>query len=132
MTDTDIMGYCRNLWVSDYTYRLWADRVAFMNSAPRELPPAGGMHHYLFLLSDMKGPRWGLERPAPRYPTGTPELADILDAAGNVVARVTVYRTAIDHLDGARWLVPDPQPGWHAVQVRGQAPLPFGATTSSQ
>jgi hypothetical protein len=129
---TDIMGYCDNVWASDYTYQALADRIARMNSAPRELPPPGGMHHYLFLLTDFKGPRWGLYREAPRYPHGEPEQADILDDSGAVITSVTVYRTPTDHLSGALILVPDPEPGWHAIQVRGAAPLPFGATSSSQ
>jgi Stigma-specific protein, Stig1/Peptidase M66 len=131
-TDTDIMGYCNNLWVSDYVYRAWTDRVAFMNGAPRELPPVGGMHHYLFLLTDFKGPRWGLERPAPRYPSGDAEQADILDADGKVIESVTVYRTPVDHLGGALLMVPDPEPGWHAIRIQGEVPLPFGAKTQSQ
>ena len=113
-------------------YRAWTDRVAFMNNAPRELPPAGDMHHYLFLLTDFKGPRWGLDRPNPRYPSGDPELADVLDADGNVIASITVYRTPMDHLGGALLLVPDPEPGWHAVRIHGEVPLPFGATKASQ
>jgi hypothetical protein len=131
-TDTDIMGYCDNQWVSDYVYRLWTDRIAFLNGVKEEAPPAGGMRHFLFLLTDFKGPRWGLERPAPRYPSGEPEAADVLDVNGNVVATVTVYKTPMDHLGGALYLVPDPEPGWHAVRVAGQAPIPFGAKTSSQ
>jgi hypothetical protein len=131
-TDTDIMGYCKNQWISDYTYRLLADRVAFLNGNARELPPPGGMQHFLFLLTDMTGPRWGIERPAPRYPSGDAELADALDVDGNIVASVTVYRTPMDHLGGALLLVPDPEPGWHAIQIRGEVPLPFGAVSSSQ
>jgi len=131
-TDTDIMGYCNNLWVSDYVYRFWTDRVAFINGAARELPPPGGMHHYLYLLTDVTGPRWGIERPAPRYPGGEPEQADILDASGNVIESVTVYRTPFDHLGGALLMVPDPEPGWHAIRIQGEVPLAFGASTSSQ
>jgi hypothetical protein len=131
-TDTDIMGYCNNQWVSDYVYRLWTDRVAFLNGVTRELPPPGGMHHYLFLLTDMTGPRWGLDRPAPRYPSGDPEQADILDDAGNVIESITVYRTPFDHLGGGLLLVPDPEPGWHAIRVQGEVPLAFGSRTSSQ
>lgn len=130
--DTDIMGYCNNQWVSDYVYRLWTERVAFLNGAMREVAPPGGKRHYLFLLTDVTGPRWGVERPAPRYPSGEPEQADILDANGNVVASVTVYKTPTDHLGGAVYLVPDPEPGWHAVRVVGEVPLGFGATTLSQ
>jgi stigma-specific protein Stig1 len=132
MTDTDIMGYCKNQWASDYTYRALADRIARINGNTFELPPAGGMHHYLFLLTDVKGPRWGAPRPAPRYPSGSPELADVLDAEGQLIASVTVYRTPMDHLGGAQLLVPDPEPGWHAIQIHGAAPLAFGSTTSSR
>ena len=53
------------------------------------------------------------------------------DALGNVIATVTVYRTAMDHVSGGLYMVPDPEPGWHAIQVKGEAPLAFGATTSS-
>jgi hypothetical protein len=130
-TDTDIMGYCNNQWVSDYVYRLFADRVAFLNGNQKELPPPGDPQHFLFLLTDIRGPRWGIERPAPRYPSGDPEQANILDAAGHVIDSVTVYRTPFDHLGGGLLLVPDPQPGWHAIQIQGEVPLPFGAKKSS-
>lgn len=131
-TDTDIMGYCKNQWVSDYVYRLFADRIAFLNGALSETPPPGDKQHFLFLLNDVTGPRWGLPRTEPRYPSGEPEPASVLDAAGNVVATITVYRTPMDHLSGALILVPQPQPGWHAVQIQGEVPLAFGATTASQ
>lgn len=128
---TDMMGYCDSPWVSDYVYRSLTDRVAFLNGSLREVPPPGGMQHYLFLLTDTSGPRWGLERRNPRYPSGKPELADILDANGKRIESVTVYRTPFDHRGGALLLVPDPKPGWHAIHVRGVAPLRFGAKSSS-
>lgn len=131
-TDTDIMGYCRNQWISDYTYRLFANRIALLNGNTQELPPTGEMQRFRFLLTDVHGPRWGLRRDAPRYPTGEPEPAQILDASGQIVATVTVYRTPTDHLGGSLLLVPEPQPGWHAVQIQGEVPLDFGATTASQ
>lgn len=131
-TATDIMGYCNNQWVSDYTYQAFTDRVAFLNGNQNELPPPGDPQHFSFLLTDYRGPRWGLDRAAPRYPTGEPEAANVLDAAGQVIATITVYRTPMDHLSGALVLVPDPQPGWHAVQVQGEVPLAFGARSSSR
>jgi hypothetical protein len=133
-TDTDIMGYCKNQWVSDYVYRLFADRIAFLNGAQIQTPPPppGVKQRFSFLLTDVTGPRWGLPRPEPRLPTGEPEAANVLDAAGNVLAVITVYRTPMDHLGGALVLVPGPEPGWHAVQLQGEVPLAFGATTASQ
>ena len=59
-------------------------------------------------------------------------MSETLDEAGNVVASITVYRTPFDHLGGAQLLVPDPEPGWHAVRIQGEVPLAFGATRSSQ
>jgi hypothetical protein len=38
----------------------------------------------------------------------------------------------MDHLGGAQLLVPDPEPGWHAIQIEGEVPLDFGALRSSQ
>lgn len=129
---TDIMAYCDDQWVSDYVYRSMIERVALLNGAQQQLAPTGGMQHFLFLLTDVTGPRWGVTRKAPRYPSGQAEGALILDATGRVLTSVTVYRTAMDHLGGSVLLVPLPEPGWHAVQVAGAVPLSFGALTSSQ
>jgi hypothetical protein len=129
---TDIMGYCNNQWVSEYTYGLMANRIALLNGNMRVLPSTEPMQHFLFLLTDVTGPRWGAYRPNARHPSGEPELADILDAAGSVITQVTVYRTPTDHLGGALLLVPDPEPGWHAIQIQGEVPLAFGASGQSQ
>jgi hypothetical protein len=131
-TATDIMAYCKDQWVSDYVFRLFTDRVAYLNGARREIPPPGGMQHFRFMLVDeVSGPRWGVERRAPRYPTGTPELSTILDASGAAIASVTVYRTPTDHLAGALLLVPVPAPDWHSIQVAGHPPLAFAAPSST-
>lgn len=131
-TATDIMAYCDNQWVSDYVYRLWSDRVALLNASFRKTQPLGAMQHYWFLLADASGVRWGVDRPRPRYPSGEPELADVLDGNGTRIDRVTVYRTPFDHSGGALLMVPDPKPGWDAIQARGLVPLRFAAESSSQ
>ncbi len=122
---TDIMGYCNDQWISDYTYRALAERIALINRPLRVLARPTAAAHYRFLLTDAQGARWGAERRAHRTPTGEPRAAEILDAAGSVIASVVAYRTPIDHLQAARWLVPDPHPGWFAVQVAGAPPLAF-------
>lgn len=129
--DTDIMGYCDDQWISDYTYNFFADRIAFLNGNQRILLPSEPPRHFLFLLTGVDGPHWGMPRARPRHPSGEPEQAAILDASGTVITSVTVYRTPMDHLGGAQLLVPHPEPGWHAVQIQGQVPLAFGAGTSS-
>lgn len=123
---TDIMGYCDQQWVSDYTYRALTARVAQINQAPlQKLSARSSPQHFRFLLLDEDGARWGLDRAAPRYPTGTAESAEVLDATDQVIASVTVYRTHTDQREGAVLLVPDPAPGWYAIRVHGADPLPF-------
>ena len=51
----------------------------------------------------------------------------MLDIDGNVITEVMVYRTRISESDGASILVPEPEPGWNAIQVAGAAPLSFSA-----
>ena len=55
----------------------------------------------------------------------------MLDAAGNEVAQVTVYRAAMDHLHGASIMVPEPEPGWHAIAIDGEVALVYGAPDAS-
>ena len=39
-TTTDIMGYCLNAWISDYTYKALFDRIKLINGAKRVITPA--------------------------------------------------------------------------------------------
>jgi hypothetical protein len=124
---TDIMGYCSNQWVSDYTYRGFSNRVASVNGATMQLFDASLIAVYRMLLLDADGPRWGLPYSRPAEPFGDPEDAEILDASLAVVARVTVFRSAIADIDAETVLVPEPQPGWYAVRVAGAPAHPFSA-----
>jgi hypothetical protein len=38
-TTTDIMGYCLNVWISDYTYTALFDRIKLINAAKRVVVP---------------------------------------------------------------------------------------------
>ncbi|NLE85055.1 MAG: hypothetical protein GX607_01515 [Myxococcales bacterium] len=129
---TDIMGYCRDQWVSDYVYRLLTERVATINGGTgfrsADLPIAT----WRSAVTDARGPRWVTSFSKPAQATGTPERAEILDAAGNPLLEVTVYRIPMDHLGAAELMVPEPEPGWHSILFRGQqAPLRFDAGTMS-
>jgi hypothetical protein len=121
---TDIMGYCNNKWVSDYTYRALADRVATFDIMLARLGPEPSSRWRVLLL-DESGARWGLPYEAPAPAFGDPEPAQILDSQGQVLAEVTVYSTEIGDADAASVLVPEPEPGWHSVRVTGAAPLTF-------
>ncbi len=119
--NTDIMGYCDNQWFSDYTYNGIMDEVLslsqlqFTASVPDERI---GTWHVL-LVDPTFGARWGLPLDGPAVATGSPEQADVLDVLGNLVEQVTVYRTEVAHIDGYSIQVPEPQPGWHSIQIAG-------------
>jgi len=124
---TDIMGYCNNKWISDYTYDALLTRVATLNGAPMSISsiPAELIHPWHVLLLDARGPRWGAPIQEAAAPAGTAELADVLDAQGARVTSVNVYRTAISDIDAFSFEVPPPQAGWASLQVVGAKPLAY-------
>ena len=72
---TDIMGYCNNQWVSDYTYDGFVNRVAFVDGAQRVIVNPDVLARWRTLLLDSRGPRWGLPGEALEPPAGAPEVA---------------------------------------------------------
>lgn len=128
---TDIMGYCSNRWVSDYVYQHLLERAAALNAAAQFVVPLPKAT-WRTLLVGRFGPRWAAPSPRPTEPAGTPELARILDAKGNLITEITVYRIEMDHLDAAELMVPEPESGWHAIAVQGEVPLAFDAVDSSR
>ena len=126
---TDIMGYCTNQWMSDYTYAGIATRVAAVNGQPSPLVHAlsESLSKWRVLLLDATGPRWGVPIEQEVAPEGEPETATIYDESGAVSTSVVVYRTEIGDADASMVWVPEPQPGWYAVAVTGASPHPFAA-----
>jgi hypothetical protein len=123
---TDIMGYCNNKWISDYTYQGILTRLATVNGAPpNEFIPSELVHPWRVLLLDAEGARWGVPIDEPVAPAGVAEGAEVLDASGQVIATVSVYRTEISDIGAFSFEVPVPEPGWHSVRVAGSAPLAF-------
>ncbi|HET9933855.1 MAG TPA: M66 family metalloprotease [Polyangiaceae bacterium] len=123
---TDIMGYCNNKWISDYTYDGILTRVATVNGAPMSvLVPAELIHPWRVLLVDSRGSRWGAPIDQAVAPAGQAELADVLDATGNHITTTTVYRTEIADLDAFSFEVPPPEAGWAAIQVKGGPALSY-------
>ena len=127
---TDIMGYCRDQWVSDYNYVNFMERVAAINGALSVVNP-NPYGYWEVIVTSTFGQTWGV--PPVGYVTavGEPEPAKVLDRLGNEVAQVTVYRSVMDHLNGASIMVPTPEPGWHAIQVQGALPMVYGTGNSS-
>jgi hypothetical protein len=127
---TDIMGYCDQKWVSDYTYQGLVDRVAAVNGTPLELVSQERIAQWRVMLIDELGPRWSLPFTEPGEAYGTAELAEVLDQDGALLDYATVYRTEISDIGAFTLLVPEPQPGWHYIQVQGSPPLAFSEPLS--
>jgi hypothetical protein len=127
----DIMGYCNPQWISDYTYQALLERVAELNAPVQQriasasvLAPQPSFR--VLHVDDQHGPRWS--RPFQgRLPSVVPESAAILDQQGQLLTTINVYRVPMHGVNAAMVLVPEPQPGWYAVQVQGSVPHPFAA-----
>jgi hypothetical protein len=70
--------------------------------------------------------RWGAPLATRRTPPGEAEEAKVFDGSGNVVATITVFRQELSDEQGAFWFVPQPEPAWERVQVRGEKPVEWG------
>ena len=124
---TDIMGYCANQWMSDYTYKGIATRVAAVNGVALMDTLSLVVARWRILYVDARGPRWGIAREDELPATGEPESAVVYGPTGAVLGPVEVYRTDIADSDIRMFMVPEPEAGWYAVSIAGSAPLPFAA-----
>jgi hypothetical protein len=122
---TDIMGYCNNKWISDYTYDGLVGRTASVNGAMDVYVNPDVLDRFRILLLDAFGPRWGTPVNDLEPPAGTPELAEMLDADGDLIEHSVVYRTEVSDIDAASIMVPSPRNGWAAVRISGTKALKF-------
>lgn len=124
---TDLMGYCQNQWLSAYTYGGILNAVMTVNQVqasvvvnPERLAP-----WRVLLVDPVRGSRWGLRSNATFEASGIEERATVLDAAGTPLEEVRVFRSQVGDLDAFSIEVPEPKPGWAAIQVAGAAPIEF-------
>jgi hypothetical protein len=122
---TDIMGYCNNKWISDYTYDGLLNRVALVNGATNVLISEESLHPWRVLLLDSRGARWGVPIDEPSLPAGEPEPAEVLDAAGQVIDAVDVYRTQVSDIEAFSIQVPVPEAGWSKIRIAGAGSVGF-------
>ncbi len=122
---TDMMGYCSNVWLSAYTYGAITDRVAAVNGNQSQVVNPAALQTWRILLLGSGGPRWGTPITRPSLAEGQPISARILDAKGNLLTQIEVYRTEVSDTGSAVAMVPEPKPGWAAIQVPGSAALAF-------
>jgi hypothetical protein len=113
----DIMAYCTpTIWVSDYVFKELADRIIALAGARIV---AGPERTWRILLENPGKIRWGIPVTSPIPAEGEPAMATVLDSLGATVAQISVYRTPTS-VAGAIYMVPDPEPGWAAIEVGGR------------
>ena len=125
---TDLMGYCDNIWLSEYTYGGISDRVLAVNGNQSLIvDPAALQTWRVLLVGGSKGARWGIPITQASLGEGAPVSARIFDAAGKFLLETTAYRTQISDTGSASIMVPEPQHGWAAVDVAGSGRIAFAA-----
>ncbi|MEO6600824.1 MAG: reprolysin-like metallopeptidase [Polyangiaceae bacterium] len=125
-TGTDLMGYCSNVWLSEYTYGGITDRVALVNGNKNEVFSAATLQPWrVLIVSASKGARWGEPITTPSSPEGTAVTARVVNDAGALIEETTVYRTDMSDSGAASFMVPEPKQGWSGVQVPGSAVVKF-------
>lgn len=116
-TFADVMSYCRNRWVSDYTYTALSVRSQAVNAkAFLQLPETTARWDNLIAYAD-GSIRWGGVAEFGQ-PDGEPESAQVLDAAGNVIGDIEVFRTELSHLDDQFLFLPQPGKDWAKVVLK--------------
>jgi hypothetical protein len=123
----DIMSYCNNQWVSDYTYQGLVTRVAAVNGNANVYTPDYAVGRWWVVIVDERGARWGIPNQEAVAAEGDPESATVYDNRGAPIESVTVYRTLIGDMDASMVMVPEPKSDWYAIEVSGAAPLPFAS-----
>jgi hypothetical protein len=149
----DMMGYCPNEWVSDYTFTALFDRIAALNGNPAATAVGGSTTGastraasalpatQTFRTATVDGDgtvSWSGEVELDEEPTaGTPRLATFLSASGAALGESHARFFPYDHLPGGVLLVPPAPrgawltakarvaPTWSAVRIAGvTSPLP--------
>jgi len=113
---TDIMGYCNNQWISDYTYEGIFERISYANQGFANLLVTP-QRHRVGLVDGSGNIEWRRYM-TPRSPiAGAPIRMSLLGADGLQRDDVAAQFFPYDHLEGGMILVPVPD-GPPPVSVR--------------
>ncbi len=105
VANTDMMGYCQPIWVSDYTFTALYERV----SALRGLRSSSERLDWQMLAVKPDGSaELGGIAQARALPGGEVAMFDLVDASGAVVGETEGFFLPFDHLDGGIALI-EPQ-----------------------
>jgi hypothetical protein len=123
----DIMAYCDSPWFSDYTYAGLLNTVRSVNQVQQTVivDPERIGEFWVRAVEGGTPTRWLRPRPGVVMAEGVASPADVLDANGQVVDTIVVYKNVISDIDAFTLDVPAPPPGWHALHVHGVGLMPF-------
>jgi hypothetical protein len=132
-TRKDMMSYCPNpdrtqAWVSDYTYQALVTRIGAVNALVGQsfLRVNAPKVAWRMLVVDGTGAHWG------EYPLlleGAPEgvaLTAIVHDSNGPMSSIEVYKEELEAGVGESaymLTLPEPRPGWQAIEVPGLLPL---------
>ncbi|MGH7283463.1 MAG: hypothetical protein ACRELY_18210 [Polyangiaceae bacterium] len=121
----DMMGYCPPTWVSDYTYRALATRVATLNGAAdmigSPLKFATPQAHRFVNIDGSGNVTWGQAINMRDKPQPGDHTVTYLDAKGNVMMSVTAQLHKLDHAEGGFLIVPEGPAGFASIKVTTNA-----------
>jgi hypothetical protein len=133
----DMMGYCRNEWVSDYTFGALFERIMAVNTQSGALTPesSGTARGASSLMSNVPSRRfrmatvaedgalsWAGQVELALPPTGgTPRDVAYLAAGGEELTRRTAQFYPYDHLPGGVLVIPDEPVIWSSLRIQGLA-----------
>jgi hypothetical protein len=122
----DVMAYCNEPWLSDYTYSGLLSTVLDVNRVQQSLivDPAR-IGEFRVLLVEAGTMRWLGARPGVVTADGASVVARVLDSTGAFVTEVTVYRNDMADVTAYSVDVPTPQPGWHFLELPGVGRVAF-------
>ncbi|MDB4975867.1 MAG: hypothetical protein JWN48_4208 [Myxococcaceae bacterium] len=115
-TNKDIMGYCEPNWIGAYNYNLNATRSEAVNQRALVANAKSAVLWRHVLLYANGTARWGGGSETLK-PGGDSELADVLDAQGNVIDRTEVVRISLSHTGDQFAYFPTPEPSWSALRL---------------
>lgn len=108
-TASDLLGYCRRQWISDYNYRAIYERHLALRGTLAWPAPAGPPAPHRFVTLEDGAIRWSGEVPLRRVP-GEPTFGVYLDGDARPVGRVEVGSLDPAHGDERVWVVPGTWP----------------------
>ncbi len=104
---TDIMGYCRSQWISDYTFKAVFDRISYANRTKNSFiyDPTD----YRVGIVDENGDiEWRRETTLPTPMKGYEVVVD-LEEAGGTESAIEAQLVPYDHIPGGTLFVPMPK-----------------------